>query len=138
MGFKAKKANASRSTKAKNSHRPTDKEGLEGGLILQSAKLHCRCSLAARPPSNMLVYLKDRSAQTNCMCCHTQREDADQTFHFSQSQYTDAGPTSPSADPLTPGAWRKIYSESRNQAQVWRCHGRSFISSPTRWFPIAV
>ena len=39
-------------------------------------------------------------------CCHTETEAADQTFHLNQSQYTDTGPTSPSADPITPGAWQ--------------------------------
>ena len=29
-----------------------------------------------------------------------------QTFYLTQSQYTDTGPTSPSADPITPGAWQ--------------------------------
>ena len=42
----------------------------------------------------------------NCMCCHTELEVADQTFHLSQSQYTDTGLTSPSADPITPEAWQ--------------------------------
>ena len=37
-------------------------------------------------------------------CCHT--EVADPTFYLTQSQYTDTGPTSPSADPITPGAWQ--------------------------------
>ena len=40
----------------------------------------------------------------NFMCCHTETEVADQTFHLTQSQYTE--PTSPSADPITPGAWQ--------------------------------
>ena len=39
-------------------------------------------------------------------CCHTEIEVADPTFHLTQSQYTDTGPTSPSADPITPGAWQ--------------------------------
>ena len=39
-----------------------------------------------------------------CTCCHTEIEVADQTFHPTQSQYTDTGPTSPSADLITPGA----------------------------------
>ena len=39
-------------------------------------------------------------------CCHTEIEVADQTFHLTQSQYTGTGPTSPSADPITPGAWQ--------------------------------
>ena len=38
-------------------------------------------------------------------CCHTEIEVADPTFHLTQLQYTDTGPTSPSADPVTPGAW---------------------------------
>ena len=40
----------------------------------------------------------------NFTCCHTEIEIADQTFHLTQSQYTDTEPTSPSADPITPGA----------------------------------
>ena len=55
-------------------------------------------------PSNMRVYLRDGSAQTYFTCCHTEIEVADQTFHLTQSQYTNTGPTSPSTDPITPGA----------------------------------
>ena len=39
-------------------------------------------------------------------CCHTEVEVADQTFYLTKSHYTDTGPTSPSADPITPGAWQ--------------------------------
>ena len=39
-------------------------------------------------------------------CCHTETEVADPTFYLTQSQYTDTGPTSPSADPIMPGAWQ--------------------------------
>ena len=46
-----------------------------------------------------------RICTDNYTCCHTEIEAADQTFHLTQSQYTDTGPTSPSADPKTPGAW---------------------------------
>ena len=42
----------------------------------------------------------------NFTCCYTETEVADQTFYLTQSQYTDTGPTSPSADPITPGAWQ--------------------------------
>ena len=41
----------------------------------------------------------------NFTCCHNEIEVADQTFYLIQSQYTDTGLTSPSADP-TPGAWK--------------------------------
>ena len=37
---------------------------------------------------------------------HTHWEIHAQTFYLTQSQYTDTGPTSPSADPITPGAWQ--------------------------------
>ena len=40
----------------------------------------------------------------NCMCCHTETEVADQTLYLTQSQYADTRLTSPSADPITPGA----------------------------------
>ena len=46
-----------------------------------------------------------RICSDNFTCCHTEIEVADQTFYLAQSQYTDTGPTSPSADPITPGAW---------------------------------
>ena len=42
----------------------------------------------------------------NFTCCHTEIEVVDQTFYLTQSQYTDTGPTSPSGDPITPGAWQ--------------------------------
>ena len=47
-----------------------------------------------------------RICTDNFTSCHTEIEAADQTFHLTQSQYTDTGPTSPSADPITPGAWQ--------------------------------
>ena len=47
-----------------------------------------------------------RICSDNFTCCHTEIEVADSTFYLTQSQYTDTGPTSPSADPITPGAWQ--------------------------------
>ena len=47
-----------------------------------------------------------RICSDNVTCCHTETEVADQTFYLTQSQCTDTGPTSPSADPITPGAWQ--------------------------------
>ena len=52
------------------------------------------------------MYLRDGSAQTILRAATPEIEVADQTFHLTQSQYTDTGPTSPSADPITPGAWQ--------------------------------
>ena len=42
----------------------------------------------------------------NFTCCHTEIEVADQTFHLTQSQYTNTAPTSPSTDTIMPGAWQ--------------------------------
>ena len=39
-------------------------------------------------------------------CYHTEIEVPDQTSYLTQSQYTDTGPTSPSVDPITSGAWQ--------------------------------
>ena len=47
-----------------------------------------------------------RICSDNFTCCHTEIQVAYQTFYLTQSQYTDTGPTSPSADPITPGAWQ--------------------------------
>ena len=47
-----------------------------------------------------------RICEDNFTCCHTEIEVADPTFYLTQSQYTDTGLTSPSADPITPGAWQ--------------------------------
>ena len=47
-----------------------------------------------------------RICEDSFTCCHTEVEVADQTFYLTQSQYTDTGPTSPSADPIMPGAWQ--------------------------------
>ena len=47
-----------------------------------------------------------RICSDNFTCCHTEIEVADQTFYLTQSQYTDTGLTSPSADPIMPGAWQ--------------------------------
>ena len=48
----------------------------------------------------MLVYLQQdasvsqgRICSGSCTCCHTEIEVAEQTFHLTQSQYTDTGPT---------------------------------------------
>ena len=51
-----------------------------------------------------------RICSINFTCCHTETEVADQTFCLVQSHYTDTGPTSPSSDPITPGAWQVFMS----------------------------
>ena len=50
-----------------------------------------------------------RICSGSCTCCHTEIEIADQTLQHTQSQYTDTRPTSPSADPITPGALQDVH-----------------------------
>ena len=50
-----------------------------------------------------------RTCSDNFTCCNTEIQVADPTFYLTQSQYTDTGPTSSSADPITPGAWQGSY-----------------------------
>ena len=50
-----------------------------------------------------------RECTDNFTCCHTEIEVADPTFYLTQSQYTDTGPTSTSADPIMPGAWQNSH-----------------------------
>ena len=54
--------------------------------------------------SNTPVYLRDGQCSENCTCCHTETEVADQNFFLVLPQDTDTGPTSPSTDPIAPGA----------------------------------
>ena len=41
-----------------------------------------------------------RICSDDCACCHTEIEVAYNTFYHTQSQYTDVGPSSLSADPI--------------------------------------
>ena len=83
------------------------------------AAIVCRARATCHVPLGTIVLLvgclssqqhasvsQGRICTDNFTCCHTEIEAADQTFHLTQSQYTDTGPTSPSADPITPGAWQ--------------------------------
>ena len=77
----------------------------------------------------------------NFMCCHTEIEVADQTVYLTQSQYAYTGPTSPSDDPMMPGAWQgshwsanfevtgmtrpgKIMSQAGFKPRIFRSWGR--------------
>ena len=53
------------------------------------------------------------------MYCHTEVEVADQTFYLTQSQYTDTGPTSPRADPITTGACQGNHWSANVKSLEW-------------------
>ena len=67
----------------------------------------CACLLVGCLTSQQQASVSQgRICSDKFTCCHTEIEVADQTFNLTQSQYIDTGPTSPSADPITPGAWQ--------------------------------
>ena len=71
-------------------------------LPLKSNRLLVACLTSQQQAS----VSRGRICSDNYTCCHTEIEVADHTFYLTQSQYTDTGPTSPSADPIMPGAWQ--------------------------------
>ena len=58
-----------------------------------------------------------RICSDNFTCCHTEIEVADEIFYLTQSQYSDTGPTSPSARPRSPGAWRGSHWSANDSAR---------------------
>ena len=87
-----------------------------GDSVISDSVARCSCASVLFPVVCLLVggltsqqhasVSQGRICSDNCTCCHTEIEVADQTFYLTQSQYTDTRPTSPSADPRTPGAWQ--------------------------------
>ena len=93
-----------------------------------------------------------RICTDNFMYCHTKIEVADPTLHLTRSWYTDTGPTSPSADPITPGAWqgshwsanfcvagmtrlRKIPAQAGFEPGIFRSRGGRLTTRPRRRSP---
>ena len=74
------------------------------------ATLYCQSQLFVgwllNVPATGYSVSQGRICSDKLTCCHTEIEVADPTFYLTQSQYTDTGPTSPSADLITPGAWQ--------------------------------
>ena len=54
-----------------------------------------RSFVACLTPQQHASVSQGRICSDNFTCYHTETEVADQTFHLTQSQYTDTGPTSP-------------------------------------------
>ena len=71
-----------------------------------------------------------RICSDNFTCCHTEIGVADQTFYFTQSQYTDTGPTSPSTDPIMPGAWLGSHWSANFEVTGMIRPGESGIRTP--------
>ena len=96
------------------------------------------------------MYLRDGPAETGVRAATFRWKLHIQVFCFTQSQYTDTGPTCPSADPITADAWqgshwstkslshwydwtwRKSHDESGNGTQVCRSRGGRLTTRPVR------
>ena len=123
--------------------------GGEGeGEVRITGKVYCVLEPVPRKMINnarwecLFVCLLNEPATCECISgtdlLSTETEVADPTLHLTQSQYTDTGPTSPSAGPITPGAWqdshwsvnfevtgmtqpRKIPSQKGFESGIFRC-----------------
>ena len=62
--------------------------------------------LACLTPQQHASVSQGRICYDKRTCYHTETEVVDQTFHLTQSQYTNTGSTNQSADPRTQGAWQ--------------------------------
>ena len=78
----------------------------ESGPLCGSTDNVCCLLVGCLTSQQQASVSQGRICSDNLTCCHTEIEVADPTFYLTQSQYTDTGPTSPSADPITPGAWQ--------------------------------
>ena len=83
---------------------------LEYGVNIRAGKLAVTAAVellvGCLTSQQQATVSQGRICSDNFTCCHTEIEVSDPTFYLTQSQYTDTGPTSPSADPITPGAWQ--------------------------------
>ena len=78
--------------------------------LYMRATYHCQVHVyileSTLRPSNMQCVSRRQICLVSCTCPHIEKEAADQTCHLTQSQCTGTGPTSPGADPVTPGTWQ--------------------------------
>ena len=72
--------------------------------LLFSVRLRgCSLLVVKRPRNTYASVSLGRVCSDNCTCYQTETEVAGQTFYLTQSQYTDTGPTRPSADRIAAG-----------------------------------
>ena len=89
-----------------NNHRKKDVKHKTRSIVFGDQKDCFVLFVGCLPSQQHASVSQGRICTDNFTCCHSEIEAADQTFHLTQSQYTDTRPTSPSADPITPGAWQ--------------------------------
>ena len=75
-------------------------------LVLTRMVVTIGCLLACLTSQQHASVSQGRICSDSFTSSHSEIEVADPTFYLTQSQYTNTGPTSPSADPTMPGAWQ--------------------------------
>ena len=91
-GFQEKEEKFTNKRERNGKEEERSKKGWKGG--------RCCCLTSQQHES----VSQGRICSDNFTCCHTQIKVSDPTFHLTQSQYTDTGPTSPGTDPIKPSA----------------------------------
>ena len=76
--------------------------------VWQGSLLVCCLFVGCLTSQQQASLSQGRICSDNYTCCHTETEVADQTFYLTQSQYTNIGQTSPSADPIPPEPCRVV------------------------------
>ena len=79
-----------------------------------------------------------RMCSDDFTCCHTEIVAADQIFYLTQSQFTDTRRTSPSADPIRPGAWQgshcranfEVTDMTQPKVSVWMPSNTLIVNTP--------
>ena len=80
--------------------------------VWQGSLLSCCLLFACWTSQHHASVSQGRIFSDSCTCCHTDIKVADQICYLAQSQYTDIMPTSPNADPITPGSWHGSHSST--------------------------
>ena len=93
----------------------TSMVGLENGPVRKKSHPKWCVYVGCLTSQQQASVSQGRICSDKFTCCHTELEVADPTFYLTLWQYTDTGPTSPSADPITPGAWQ----DSHWSANFW-------------------
>ena len=83
--------------------------------VLLAASLLLVGGLTSRQPVSVS---QGRICSDKSTYCHTETEAAGSTFYLTRSQYTDTGPTGPSADSMTQDAWQGSH-RSTNFLSQW-------------------
>ena len=106
---------------------------LLSGLLVSSLidQMDCLLFVGCLTSQQHASVSQGRICSDNCTCCHTEIEVADQTFHLTQPLYIDTEPTSPSTDPIMPGAWQGSHwsanFEVTGMTRPWNNPGASGI-----------